>query len=278
MMMLISAGTFLHPDESTGASSAFTNKLGIRFIYAKPGMFIMGSPEEESGHEWDEKQHEVNITEGFYISVTEITQGQYEKLMGVNPSAFKACGNNCPVDTVSWNDCQEFLKKLNHLENTSQYRLPTEAEWEYACRAGSQSAFTVGDVSEKNCEFSKLLDMVAWYCGNSGKAENVIYDLKPHGVGVKKPNAWGIYDMHGNVQEWCLDQCGWRNWTGLPGVMTETYKDGAVNPLSSEGKNCVIRGGSWNAKIDRLRSAERTSYKPVAKKNNLGFRIVKTTK
>ena len=255
-----------------------TNKIGIRFVYLQPGKFIMGSPEEEFGRERNEEEHTVSITNGFYISVTEITQKQYQTLMGNNPSSFKECGGECPVDTVSWNDSKAFTDALNRLENTTTYRLPTEAEWEYACRAGSKTPYTVGSVREKNCEFSQLLDRVAWYCGNSGKSDGVIYDLKPHRTGLKKPNAWGIYDMHGNVLEWCLDACDWKNWMGRPFVSTDTYKEGVVNPLSDKGEHKVIRGGSWNAKIERLRSAYRSSYKPVAKRNNLGFRIVKTTR
>ena len=260
----------------TGASSRFTNTLGIQFVYIKPGTFVMGSPSGERGREWDEEAHTVHLTKGFYMAITEITQGQYEIVMGKNPSASKNCGNNCPVETVSWEDCQAFLDKLNRMEHTTLYRLPTEAEWEYVCRSGSQLPFCVGDVGEENCDFSKSLDMVAWYCGNSGQTGTVVFDLTVHPVGTKKPNAWGVHDMHGNVMEWCLDKCKGRKWTGLPGVNTPTYVDGVRDPLSTDGVNRVIRGGGFSSKIDRLRSAERSSYKPVAKRNNLGFRIVKS--
>lgn len=266
---------FVSPEYTYAETSTFTNKIGIRFIYIKPGQFVMGSPKSEPGRKWDEKRHRVLIKQGFYISQTEITQGQWIKLMGYNPSGFKECGNNCPVDTVSWNECQLFIKKLNQLEQTNTYRLPTEAEWEYSARAGNTNAFCFGNVENKNCEFSSALDQVAWYCGNSGKADQAIYDLKPHKVATKKPNAWGLYDMHGNVQEWCLDSCGWKKWTGATGVITATYKNNIVNPLSETGTNRVMRGGSWSSKIERLRSASRSSYKPVAKRNNLGFRIIK---
>ena len=258
------------------ASQTFINRIGIKFIYIEPGRFMMGSPESETGREWDEKQHTVILKKGIYISQTEITQGQWTKLMGKNPSSFKDCGSDCPVETVSWYDCQEFINKLNQLEQTDSYRLPTEAEWEYAARAGSNNSFCFGDIQNKNCEYSQALDMVAWYCGNSGKADQTaIYDLRSHEVATKNPNAWGLYDMHGNVQEWCIDSCEWRKWTGQTGVITKTYKNNMIDPLSKDGENRIFRGGSWNSKIERLRSASRSSYKPVAKKNNLGFRLVK---
>ena len=264
------------PINAIGASSHITNSVGIQFVHIKPGTFVMGSPRGERGREWDEDAHTVHLTKGFYMAVTEVTQGQYETVMGKNPSAFRECGKNCPVETVSWEDCQAFVDKLNRMEHTDLYRLPTEAEWEYVCRSGSNQAFCVGGVKKENCDFSQLLDMVAWYCGNSGKADMVVFDLTVHPVATKKKNDWGVYDMHGNVMEWCLDRCDGRKWTGLPGVVTDTYVDGVRDPLSTDGKNRVIRGGGFSSKIDRLRSAERTSYKPVAKRNNLGFRIVKS--
>ena len=266
----------LRSNDATGASPRITNSVGIEFVHITPGTFVMGSPDGERGREWDEEAHTVHLTRAFYMAVTEITQGQYERVMGNNPSAFRECGRNCPVETVSWDDCQAFVDRLNRMEHTTLYRLPTEAEWEYVCRSGSNQAFSFGNVKKENCDFSKFLDMVAWYCGNSGKADGVVFDLTVHPVRVKKSNAWGVHDMHGNVMEWCLDKCKGRKWTGLPGVNTDTYVEGVRDPLCTQGKNHVIRGGGFSSKIDRLRSAERSSYKPVAKRNNLGFRIVKS--
>lgn len=115
-----------------------TNSLNMKFVYIEPGTFIMGSPKNEVGRDSDEKRHRVVINRGFYISITEVTQGQWQKLMGDNPSAYQDLGSSGPVDQVSWNDCMIFIDKLNRIENTDQYRLPTEAEWEYACRSGGK--------------------------------------------------------------------------------------------------------------------------------------------
>ena len=148
----------------------------------------MGSPSGESNRDSDEKQHRVTLTREYYMQTTEVTQGQWRKVMGSNPSKFTNCGDNCPVEKVSWEDCQQFIQKLNGMEGTRKYRLPTEAEWEYAARAGTTGAYA-GD-----------LDAMAWYDDNSGG--------KTHAVGGKSPNAWGLYDMHGNVYEWCQDWKG----------------------------------------------------------------------
>jgi len=118
----------------------FTNSLGMEFVYIKPGSFMMGSPSDEPKRNNDEKQHQVTLTKAYYIQTTEVTQGQWKAVMGGNPSSFSGCGDNCPVEDVSWNDVQEFIRKLNSQEGDSGYRLPTEAEWEYACRAGSRTA------------------------------------------------------------------------------------------------------------------------------------------
>lgn len=269
-MLALSFSSLVRP------SAAFENRLGIRFVYIYPNSFMMGSPVTEKGRDYDEKQHRVTIKKGFHMSVTEVTQGQWMKLMGYNPSAFPDCGSTCPVENVSWEDCQAFIKKLNQYENTDTYRLPTEAEWEYACRAGSQAAFENGDITETQCEIDPYLDQMAWYCGNSG-LKHPISDLKPHPVGLKQPNAWGLYDMHGNVQEWCLDACEWRDrWTGKVGVITDTYRDGVIDPLSKSGSRRVFRGGSWNAAAKYCRSAGRSCFKPNARRNNIGFRIVRT--
>lgn len=246
-----------------------TNSLNMKFVYIEPGTFIMGSPKNEVGRDSDEKRHRVVINRGFYISITEVTQGQWQKLMGDNPSAYQDLGSSGPVDQVSWNDCMIFIDKLNRIENTDQYRLPTEAEWEYACRAGTQTAFASGRITEANCQRVEHLDKIAWYCGNSGH--------RPHRVGSKEPNAWGIYDMHGNVHEWCLDRCDWFDqWTRRIHVITDTYRNNVVDPLSRSGRSRVFRGGSWNQSTQYLRSADRGCFHPGLRRTDIGFRLVKT--
>lgn len=255
---------------------AVTNKLGMTFVYVPAGQFLMGSPKDEMGRDWNEQLHSVTISKGFYIQESEVTQGQWKKLVGFNPSSFTDCGENCPVDTVSWEQCIEFIRVLNEWEGTTKYRLPTEAEWEYACRAGSITAFANGDITQDFCApIEPALDEISWYCGNSGY-KNPPDVLRPHPVKTKKPNRWGIYDMHGNVQEWCMDSCGWKSsWFGRTGAVTSTYKDNIADPISKEGDRRIIRGGGWHQPPKYCRSANRSFYKPVAKRNSLGFRIVR---
>ena len=220
------------------------NSLGMEFVYVSPGSFMMGSPSGESNRDSDEKQHRVTLTRGYYMQTTEVTQGQWRKVMGSNPSRFTNCGDNCPVEKVSWEDCQQFIRKLNGMgmEGTRKYRLPTEAEWEYAARAGTTGAYA-GD-----------LNSMAWYYNNSGG--------KTHAVGDKEHNAWGLYDMHGNVWEWCQD------WKG-------DYPSGSVTDPTgpSSGSNRVIRGGGWGNGAWNCRSADRDWYVPGFRDDNLGFRL-----
>lgn len=256
--------------------ASFTNKLGMKFVLIPAGSFQMGSPESEKGRQWNETLHKVIISNSFYMGESEVTQGQWEKLVGFNPSSFPKLGKDYPVDTVSWNQCMEFIRVLNEWEGTDKYRLPTEAEWEYACRAGSTSAFAEGPITTVSCnEPEPAIIEMAWYCYNSGLA-NPSRDFKPHPVRTKLPNKWGIYDMHGNVQEWVLDSCEWRNfWRAKIGVVTDTYKDNIVDPLNETGKHKIIRGGGWYQTSKYQRSAYRTYYKPGVKRNSLGFRIVR---
>ncbi len=249
------------------AGKKMPNKVGMNMVFVPEGSFVMGSPPEEKGRGSNEELHRVTISRGFYISETEVTQGQWKKLMGDNPSAFKDGGDSMPVEQVSWNDCQEFIKKLNKFEKTDKYRLPTEAEWEYACRAGSTTAFSSGEITNVGCKTNKSLDLTAWYCGNSTS--------KPHLVATKKPNNWGLYDVHGNVSEWCLDSCIWRDkYTGRPHVVTDTYKDEIVDPISKSGSRRIFRGGSWNDSAKNLRSAARGYFSPTARRTYIGFRVV----
>jgi len=235
----------------------------------------MGSPEDEKGRQWNETQHKVTITKSFYMGETEVTQGQWNRLVSPDPSSFKK-GNSYPVDSVSWKDAVSFIDYLNKWEGTTKYRLPTEAEWEYACRAGSNTALASGPVTTFSCnEPEPALIDTAWYCYNSGLA-GPARDFKPHPVKLLKPNRWGLYDMHGNVQEWVQDACEWRSvWKAKVGVITRTYVNNIKNPLETRGDHRVVRGGGWYQNAKYQRAAYRTYYKPIARRNSLGFRIVR---
>ncbi len=226
------------------------NSIGLQLLLIPAGEFQMGSPDSDSDAYDDEKpQHTVRITKPFYLGVTEVTQEQYERVMGTNPSYFK--GAQLPVETVSWVDAMEFCRKLSELPGERiagrVYRLPTEAEWEYACRAGSKTKWSFGDAE------SSLGDY-AWYTSNSGR--------KTHTVGTKKPNAWGLYDMHGNVWEWCSD---WYK----PDYTTTTVSD-PTGPAT--GSIRVYRGGSWGNYAGQGRSAFRDGGTPDSG-GGLGFRL-----
>ena len=278
ILLIMTTSTLIFPGTGTGQES-FTNRLGMKFIWISPGHFFMGSPKSEPGRKRHEKRHLVTLTRGFYIQETEVTQGQWKKLVGFNPSAFPECGPNCPVDTVSWDQCNEFIRVLNKWEGTRVYRLPTEAQWEYACRAGSSTAFSGGPITQLFCKtVDPVLDALGWYCANSGY-KNPPDNLRPHPVKTKRPNAWGLYDMHGNVQEWVMDSCRWRDiLRGQVGVITDTYRDKMVDPLCKTGDRRIFRGGGWHQSARYCRSAYRSYYKPMAKRNSLGFRIVSTSR
>ena len=241
---------------ASGSAKKISNDLGMEFVWIEPGSFMMGSPSSESGRDDDEKQHRVTLTKGFYMQTTDVTQGQWKAIMGSNPSHFSSCGDNCPVEQVSWDDVQAFIRKLN--QRTGQtYRLPMEAEWEYACRAGTTGPFNTGDC---------LSTSQANYDGNyplSGCSKGQ-YRKKTVPVASFSPNAWGLYDMHGNVWEWCAD------WYG------EDYPSGSVTDPEgpSFGSNRVSRGGSWSYDAQICRSADRGRRVPGYTYDNLGFRLV----
>jgi formylglycine-generating enzyme required for sulfatase activity len=221
----------------------------MKLVLIGPGKFMMGSPDSEQGRGSKEgPQHEVVISKPFYMGVTEVTQAQYEAVMGTNPSQFKGPTN--PVENVSWSEAVEFCRKLS--EKTGKtFRLPTEAEWEYACRAGTKTRFSFGDSD------SVLGDYV-WYKSNSGG--------KTHPVGQKKPNAWGLYDMHGNVWEWCAD------WLG-------PYSSKAsVDPQGADpGGARVLRGGAWfSDDTGNFRCAFRHDRDPASRGIHRGFRCART--
>jgi formylglycine-generating enzyme required for sulfatase activity len=238
------------------------NQMGMEFVSVPAGTFMMGSSDaeaqaayEEAKHgnkdaklEWyttEKPKHQVTFREGFYMGRYEVTQAQWQAVMGNNPSDFKDC-DQCPVDRVTWNDVQEFIRRLNAHGDGFTYRLPSEAEWEYACRAG-----TTGD-------FAGYPDAMAWYYKNSG--------LKTHPVGQKQPNAFGLYDMHGNVWEMCED---WHHdsYSGAP-------TDGSAWLNGGEQKRRLIRGGSYANFATGLRSPYRGSALLDLGSLGWGFRVV----
>jgi formylglycine-generating enzyme required for sulfatase activity len=243
--------------EAVKDKKTFTGPNGMEFVYISPGTFKMGSPEDESGRYDNETQHQVTLTQGFYIQATEVTQGQWKTVMGNNPSFFNSCGDDCSVEQVSWNDAQQFIWRLNQLEGADKYRLPTEAEWEYACRAGSTTAFANGGITALECDHDSNPANNAWFCGNS--------DRKTHPATQKNPNAWGLYDMHGNVSELCQD------WYG------EFPPDHITDPPGpASGIDRTVRGGGWDAHARHCRSACRGATSPGVSGNGVGLRLART--
>jgi len=251
-----------HPTEplcqTTDSQEAYTNDFGMTFVLIPSGTFVMGSPEGETGRRSNEVQHNVTLTQAFYMQKTEVTQGQWKAIMGANPSHFSSCGDDCPVEKVSWEDAQEFIEKLNLHENANKYKLPTEAQWEYAARAGSTTALANGNLVEKSCNLDTNLNEMGWYCANA--------ESKTHPVAQKKPNAWGLFDMHGNVWEWCQD------W------YESSYPTTSVtDPMGpSTGSSRVLRGGCWADDAQGCRSAYRSSYSSGYRGSHLGLRLMRT--
>jgi formylglycine-generating enzyme required for sulfatase activity len=238
-----------------GSPPEIANSLRMAFRYVPAGTYLMGSPEHEPGRNDDEVPHTVSLTRGFYLQTTPVTQGQWQALMGSNPMSLENCDPDCPVEQVSWHDCQGFINRLNAL-GEGRYRLPTEAEWEYASRAGSPMAFALGEITALFCAHDPSLDRMGWYCGNS--------DWQSHPVARKAPNAWGLYDMHGNVYEWCQD------WYGEYPGSSDTDPEGPAS-----GARKVIRGGSCFSSVKTCRSAARSSWAPQEKAPFLGLRLVR---
>jgi formylglycine-generating enzyme required for sulfatase activity len=249
-----------------------------RLRWIPPGAFPMGSPETEAGRYDDESpQHLVRITRGFWLFDSPCTQALWKAVMGKNPSQFRSPTR--PVETVSWDDCQSFLERLNRLLDGASFSLPSEAQWEYACRAGTATSTYAGDMEILGDFNAPVLDPIAWYLGNCG----VDFELKKgfdvsgfpgkqyesktggtHPVGGKAPNPWGLHDMLGNVWEWCRD--GWDRefYRKSPG-------DDPVAPAGASARR-VIRGGSWLADARYVRAASRDDYHPGTRDNALGFR------
>jgi formylglycine-generating enzyme required for sulfatase activity len=248
------------PTADTALEPTFTNSIGMEFVLIPPGTFIMGSPDSDAEAEEDEKPaHRVTISQPFYLGKYPVTQAQWEAVMGNNPSRFKDHPSQ-PVESVSWNDALAFLRKLNEREGGGDaaltfldilnewevggnYRLPTEAQWEYACRASTETPRYHPDVNA-----------IAWHERNSNG--------HPQPVGQKLPNAWGLYDMLGNVWEWCRD-----------GI--RTYRaEAPVDPMELIGARAmhVLRGGSWFDSVQRVRSASRSWNRPGYRDGDLGLR------
>ena len=229
-------------------------RQSLRWI--PPGTFVMGSPDSEAGRASDEgPQQPVTISRGFWLFDTPCTQSLWQAVMGQNPSHFK--GAQRPVESVSWEDCQRFIHGLNIALPDLRLALPTEAEWEYACRATHQTSTDTGDLTIDEKNHAKGLQNIAWYQANS--------DGKTHPVGQLQPNDFGLYDMLGNVWEWVND---W--W--------DTYPSSAqVNPTGPVSASTrVIRGGSWFDGTDYVRSSYRYSFTPGNADNDLGFRVART--
>jgi|GEM_PF-1637489 len=233
------------------------NSLGMNFVFIKPGSFMMGNPESKPEIDMSDRLHKVTLTRGFYMQTTEVTQGQWKKVMGKNPSSFNTCGDDCPVENVSWNEVKMFIKKLNQMEGKNLYRLPTEAEWEYACRAGTSTLFAFGDrLTIDFANYDAQLPLTEF--GKIRKKSN-----GPVKVASFYPNAWGLYDMHGNVEEWCKD--------GFAKYPENSVTD--PQGPADENEYRVTRGGSWCSVDWDSRSYSRFNRNRKEKFNDTGFRL-----
>ena len=253
----------LIPATAFANEKQFENSIGMEFMLIPAGTFMMGSPAGEAYRNRNEVQHQVKISKAFYMQSTEVTLHQWRKLMGKRFFGGRKGGKNMPVVKVSWFDCLEFIEKLNELNNGT-YRLPTEAEWEYACRAGAATAYSWGnDFDCKKAMFSNN-KLKSSACVDDHKSKGIKQD-RPAPVKSFSPNAWGLYDMHGNVWEWCQD---W--YAPYP-------KKTVVDPRGPdlEGKKKVRRGGSWFKEGWLCRAANRNSGHPGSKYRTLGFRVLR---
>jgi len=241
----------------------YENSLGMTFNLIPAGTFIMGSQDIYGPDSNTQPEHQVTLNQDFYMMTTEVTQAQWEAVMGSNPSYFRNCGGDCPMEKISWNEIQDFITALNALDGKT-YRLPTEAEWEYAARAGTTTAFYNGDITETGCDLDELdpnLDAIGWYCGH--------HDLNEisttHPVAQKQPNAWGLYDMSGNVWELVEDDYH-SSYEGAP-------TDGGVWVDYPRSVSRVKRGGDYNSNAIACRSASRASLPAAVWDIGVGFRL-----
>lgn len=231
---------------------AFTNSLGMKFAWIPPGTFTMGSSKDEKDRGDNEFPHEVTLTKGFYMGVYAVTQEEWSQFMLTNYSEFKG-RKNLPVDNVSWEDCQEFIKRLRE-KDKRPYRLPTEAEWEYACRVGTTTPFHFGEtITTEQANFDG--EAVA----GSAKGE---FRGQTMPVGTFPANAWGLHEMHGNVWQWCHD------WYG------DYPKKSVVDPQGADaGRIRVLRGGAWDSDRFGCRSAFRFAFNPSSRRSYFGLRL-----
>jgi len=240
--------------------SELTSSSGVRLIPVTPGSFIMGSPRSEVGHEFWEGEREVTLSHEFYLGATPVTQRQYERVTGENPTDHPGSAEDAPVDSVRWQAATEFCGKLTEIDRGAgilsddwEYRLPTETEWEYACRAGTETRWSFGNDDKPAAQFARF----------GGKN-----DIGPLPAGQLKPNRFGLRDMHGNLWEWCQDWYG-EDYFGSFG------KDDAVNPTGPvAGTERVLRGGSWGFPTIACRSTHREHNRSSAKLPANGFRVV----
>jgi formylglycine-generating enzyme required for sulfatase activity len=241
-----------------------TTHAGIVFIQIPAGTFLMGTSDSEKSslegekhwtrfEECERPSRKVTLTKPFLIGKYEVTQKQWTEVMSNNPSAFK--GDDLPVESVSWEDAQQFIKKLNAVSD-AKFRLPSEAEWEYACRAGSTNLYSTVAGREEVLP-TKLVE----YAWSRSNAEN-----KTHPVGTRKPNVWGLHDLHGNVWEWC------RDWFDPDFYKRASARDPVNDQPAIER---VMRGGSWFLEARTLRSAYRSGQLPSAKSQYVGFRLAR---
>jgi formylglycine-generating enzyme required for sulfatase activity len=248
-------------EKNAGTPKLVRNSLGMTFVPIPAGLFEMGAADDEPGHAREETpRHTVRIARPFSMAIFPVTQGQYEKVMGRNPAFFhprNGGGPDFPVESMSWYDAEKFCQKLTRFGDEEvygrTYRLPTEAEWEYACRAGTRTPFCFGqEITSREVHFAAM--------ATKGQG-------RPCPVGQHPPNAWGLFDMHGNVEEWMQDWFGADYYSDSPGV-------NPPGPGSGTGK--VIRGGDWHGHAEDCRSASRRSQHPDRPLNTVGFRIVMT--
>ena len=251
LTFLLPAILFTREEPAREISVNLGKGVKLQMVLIPPGEFLMGSPSKEKGRDSDETIHKVRITRPFYIGKYEVTQKQWKAIMGNNPSHFRRANN--PVEKVSWNNCREFIERLNRMIPGGGFRLPTEAEWEYACRAGTTDRFYWGD-DPSYTEIEKY----AWYKKNSAG--------KTHPVGTKEPNRWGLYDMSGNVWEYYSDWYQKDYPTSLQ-----------VDPKGlNSGEQRGFRSGSYKSRAWYCRSANRGGLNPDFRSNNFGFRCART--
>ena len=226
------------------------NSIGLELILLPAGTFVMGGDwDAEQADENELPKHQVSFDKAYYVGKYSVTQSQWQAVMGDNPS--EHLGDNLPVEMVSHEDAIAFIQKLNAMENTRTYRLPTEAEWEYAARANSQSTYCFGPQTRQLGDY-------AWFESNSGAAT--------HPVGQLIPNEWGIYDMHGNVHEWCADWYSRDYYANSPSKNPSGPRKGVAR---------VLRGGDWGSEAWYCRCAIRSLSSPQRRSPRVGFRVVK---